>query len=851
MMTNPTAMQSYLPVFTTPFVGRQQELADIAARLHDENCRLLTLVGPGGAGKTRLAIEAAAQAAAFPDGTYFVALQSLCDSNLIDSAVIDALSIPSYGQTDLRQQVLTHLSDKHLLLILDNFEHLLDDVSLVSDLLMAAPCIKLLITSREILNLQEEWLYHVDGMRYPAAEAAEPLENYSAVQLFVQCARRAQPQFSLEENQVAVRRICELVAGMPLAIELAAAWLKRLSCKEIARELERGLDILETSARNIPERHRSMRLVMAQSWAALTPDEQTVFKRLSVFRGGFRREAAEIIAGASLRTMAALVDKSFLRLDMTGRYDIHELLRQYGEEHLLADAADLYETTRRHSVYYAQKLDQLEKGEMLDSEKEWLEGVLEIIDNVRSAFQWSVNEGHVPNIYKLLGGLSSYYQLRYDFQEAVATFTAAVDRLKSITYPDAELQQRTLASSLTCQAWYLIAYDRKHEALAILEEALALLRPLPHNEEIANVLWRIAFLYTENGILDLENRFEIGQRYANEALEITRAMETSFFTIDSLDMLAQFAYEQGDFARAKAFITESLGLAQKYCLYWAASSACTHLCNIYTLEDDLPTAERYGLEALAQSHLMSDKWTQVHANFSMGMLNYTRSDYAKMHQHFKDGLIAGNNLGDMWVSVTAHSGMGVANWYLVKPAEAWADLQTSLQLALSNTRRPDLLPIALVGIAEVLVCIGRHETAIELFTLLANSVFSRYIIKNSARKFLRKLESLVNPAVFAAAQARATSLILADTARAWLNTSIPTLDAVALSPETAVDTVLTEREQEILRLIAVGLSNKAIADQLILSIGTVKWYVNQIFSKLHVTNRTGAVARGRELGLLA
>ena len=405
-------MAAYSTSQTTFFVGRDTELNDIAELINNPLCRLLTLTGPGGIGKTRLAIEVSQrQNGAFADGYCFIPLQPLHSHEFIVSATVDSLRFPFSPNRDLFEQLLEYLSDKSLLLVVDNFEHLLDGVHLLSEILAHAPDVKILTTSRERLNLVEEWVYEVGGLSFPTSEAETKIEDYGAVQLFMQNARRVHRGFTLTQTQKsAVNRICRLVGGMPLGIELSSVWVRVLSCEVIADEITHSLDILETPVRNLAPRHRNMRAAFEPTWHRLTGEERSVFMKLSVFRGGFTRDSAEYVAGATLQTLSALVDKSLVHLDTNGRFSIHELLRQYGEEHLNASPHVCEQTLDLHRAYFMGILAICHKLIVfLGQQKEAFGKIKHELDNVRMAWRRSIQHGHFEEMTTAIEGLWSFY----------------------------------------------------------------------------------------------------------------------------------------------------------------------------------------------------------------------------------------------------------------------------------------------------------------------------------------------------------------------------------------------------------------------------------------------------------
>ena len=401
-----------LPAPRTSFVGRTDELASIDRMLDEPDCRLLTLVGPGGVGKTRLALEAAARRIdRYQHGVHFVPLVGVPAPDLLAPAVAETLQFQvdnAHSAIPARDQLVDFLRERATLLVLDNFEHLLDARDLLTEVIEQAPQVELLTTSRERLQVQSEWVLDVDGLANGSGNGHAG--DSAAVRLFVDRARQVDGAYALtDSDRPHVERVCRLVNGMPLGIELAAAWASTLPCSEIADEIERNLGFLETSMHDVPERHRSLRAAFDQSWRLLSGDERRVFSRLSVFRGTFARDAAAAVAGAGLAELHALVSKSLVRRAGLGRFELHELLRQYAAEQLAAEHMDLADARETHARFYvgmvAARADALIGEDMMEARDE-----LRVeIDNVRAAAEWAVAQWSEDDARAALSSLELFF----------------------------------------------------------------------------------------------------------------------------------------------------------------------------------------------------------------------------------------------------------------------------------------------------------------------------------------------------------------------------------------------------------------------------------------------------------
>lgn len=671
-----------LPVQAKSFVGRATELSQIAQILENPACRLLTLIGPGGIGKTRLALEVAArQAEAFVDGAAFVALASVATTNQIVSAIGDALHLSFAEQADPLEYLLGYLRERHLLLVLDNFEHLLNNAEWVNDILRHAPNVTLLVTSRSRLNLQAEWLFDVEGLSYPARDVPVTLQmlpylaEYSAVKLFVQRTAQVQPQFSLSELTLkSIVPISQQLAGIPLAIELAAAAMRTHSIDMIEQQIRENLNGISTTLRDIPERHRSLRAAFNHSWSLLGETERTLFSRLAIFHGSFTVEAAKQVAGATLFNLGTLIDQSLLRpyVEETyasgSRFMMLEPIREYAMERLLESGE--YETLQHeHANYYVALAE--------NAGTHWYTPTAEIAfrelsreyDNLYTALVWSKASNHptiglqiavsLTPLWKLRGFLSEgsewladLLNLDADNQDA-ASLAVRVRALKcaariatdKFDFADAaQLLKESLAIrhrlgetgnetrlliNAALQARSVGAYQR---ATLLIEDALAEHYAQGDRGGVAECLYKLALVLREQGYLDRALALSL------ERLEIDIEIGDPVNKAQALLALGDIARDRGDVAQTRKYSTESLAIFREFEVQWAISFALNNLAYAAYMEGDLTQAFSLANESVSLFRGMDRGTSIVEALVTLGYVLIAQGKMAEADEALTEAL---------------------------------------------------------------------------------------------------------------------------------------------------------------------------------------------------------------------
>lgn len=661
-----------LPAPATAFVGRDLELTEVASVLAEAEGRLLTLVGPPGAGKTRLALQVAREqlaTGAHRDGVHVVPLEAVRDPDQVPAAIAEALGVRPSAGSDPLASVVAELRDAETLLVVDNVEHLAPGAAALGELVRACARVRILATSRERLNLQDERVFVLSGMSVPeGTPELEEARRTEAVRLFVQRAKRARPDFELDADTLPhVLHVCRTLEGLPLLLELAAAWARVMPCEAIAREIAGDLDLLSRAAHDVPERHRSLRHAFEHSWRLLTPTERDVLARLSVFQGGFERGAAREIAGATLPVLASLVDKSLLRVSPTWRFDRHPLLHAFTEEKLAEDPDARRLALGAHAIHYARRLEALEGA--LDADGSHQAEALRFIDdegpNVRAAWRWMVRHGRSAALAR---GSEAFHRLLQHRGRHREGATLLREALAGIEAGDAD--DRWAAGALrTALAVLVYHLGDLAEAEAIAKEGLTGLGEEAYGPEVhrgintlALVAWRrgahgearrhweqalaqaradddpvSTHIYLVNLAMveRSEGDLDRAAAYLREALELTRALDHRVHTALALNNLGELAYLRGDLDGAEPHLEEALQVAREVGASDLAPMCRLNLALVAFENDALDRAARHTEEALEQVRDSGQRALEIGAVALTGRIAAAQGRDAQARESFR------------------------------------------------------------------------------------------------------------------------------------------------------------------------------------------------------------------------
>jgi predicted ATPase/class 3 adenylate cyclase len=549
-----SAHPNNLPLHHTPFFGRQQEIAEITARITDGNVRLLSIVGPGGMGKTRLALEVAVGLLEqFPYGVYFVQLAPLQNADAVIPAIAGALGFTFYRQDDPQRQLVDFLRDKSLLLVLDNLEHLIPAVTVVNELLIGASKLKIIVTSRERLKIGAETLFNLKGLPYPTGKADLADEEYSSIKLFLNKVQSHSPDFAPSDADLeCIAVICALLDGLPLGIEIAASWIPLISCQELKDELDKSLIAISSPLVDLPDRHKSLNAIFEYSWNLLPVELVNLLMGLTVFRGSFSRIAAEKIAWANLMHLMALCDKSLLSTPLPGRFQLPIPLKQYAVTKIGEGSTDFADISAKHAGFYAQFLHDRKDDFDSDLSKQAMKETATEQDEIRLAWEWATAVVKTTELGMMMKSLFTFMDRSGYYKEGYHCFSTAYN---AIVEKNPENADSVLRGLLLYRTKFEVRLTRYDDAIKSAEEllAMAVSQCLPELEADAlGILGEVN--YKRGKLADAEELIKQCLKIYDKLGIITKQMY-------SIQLLAMIEGMRGNYTRSAELFNECIAKA--------------------------------------------------------------------------------------------------------------------------------------------------------------------------------------------------------------------------------------------------------------------------------------------------
>lgn len=809
------------------FIGRHDELRAIQSILTDETCRILTLVGVGGVGKTELALQTLDNLRTqFADGVYIVLLQSVQTEEGLISAIADALLMNLAGQSPPLNQLEQFLATKDTLVLLDNFEQLVEFSDLLSQLVSNAPGLKFLLTSREALRIQGEHLFSVEGLSLPASYDVDQITKYESAQLFLSHAKRIDRDFSEDKERAGVIRICQLVGGMPLAIEIAASWLPVLRCSEIASEIQKSVNFLQTNFRNANQRHESIKAVFNQTWQRLSASEQDAFKKLSVFRGGFDRTAAEKVAGASLQTLSSLIEKSLIRRHQTGRFNFHELLRQYAESELSED--EKYSIAMKHCDYFSNFLFvrriAFNEGHQLETCNE-----TELnLENIRAAIDFSAEIESIENLEKVAGPFFYYCQMRSRFLESVKVSEKIIDVLAKAG------RHRMVAQTQVYLGWMLLRIGRIDDADRLLESSTTSFYEhnyIPQHGMGSHPLAPHAIIKSIRGEYDLAIEMGKHLKDLSQASEDLHNLSFAYYALTSAYL------NMGEYELANQHGRQAVRLAERCDNFWFKAYCLNEWSKVAIALRDYEEAQSHYRESLRIREQFNDPEGVAVVSAQLGEIAFIQNQYADAIELYERSLSIYQKLNDKGGLATVKWGMGKIAIAKSQFLDASIFLLEALNIAFDIEFIPLVLSI-MIDIADLMIQNQKEQVASRIVATVGTHTAVNAQHQNRLNDVRKRISINID------------DMDSSDFETLYGIVKTALEDFVPVPTANVLVDPLTPRELEILKLINVGMSNPQIGEHLFISTGTVKAHSSSIYSKLAVSNRTEAVSKARYLGII-
>jgi predicted ATPase/DNA-binding SARP family transcriptional activator/uncharacterized protein HemY len=658
-----------LPSPTSALIGRELELSEMAHLLAQTDCRLLTLTGAGGVGKTRLALHAAYDMAqTYADGVYFVALEALTNSAAIPVHIAEVLGVKLQPEPEPLEQITNYLHHKSILLLLDNFEHLIDGATLVSQLVQNCSKLKVIVTSRERLNLEQEHLLPISGLTLPEpSNVLNDALNTDSARLFIERAKRVYPEFNVTEKDLSyLVDICHRLEGVPLALELAAVWIRVMPLSELARELAGNLDILESQSRNRVGRHRSIRAAFDYSWKLLSEKEKQTLRKLSVFRGGFSREAASLVTQTPIALLAALVDKSLLRVLPHGRYDRHPLLYQYTQEKLAEYPEEAAEVKTNHAKYFLSLAERAEPQLQGPEQHWWFGQLVEELDNLRLALDFLQVSNSVLAL-RLAAALGYFWEIRGHYFEGYHYLDELLRMTKDTGYIGTKAMLK--AGNL---AWKQGNHERAYE---LFEQSLVLAKSQ------ADKTLCVEALIALGRVAELNHGDYQGARLHFEAaLKLARALGDKILIANALRQLGAMCVQHAQYQQARHYYEESMELSRLAGDALNRGKSMVNLATVLTYLGFYIEAHRINEESLVLLRSLGDRHGEAITLLNLGMDADSNGDRLETLEKYQQSLLIFKELGDNRMVSHLLNNLGGTYQKYAEPLQAKVLLEESLSI---------------------------------------------------------------------------------------------------------------------------------------------------------------------------
>lgn len=857
----------HLPLPLTSFVGRVREKAAIQSLLGQRGTRLLTLLGPAGVGKTRLALQAAADVGHyFVHGIYFVNLAPIRDPDLLWTVVTQTLGIWQADHRPVMDSLIAYLSDKQLLLILDNFEQLTDSSPQLARLLEICPNLKVLATSRLALKIRGESRFVVPPLAVPNPQRLPDVDSLAAwesISLFVQRVSAVRPDFKLSPaNAQAVAEVCARLDGLPLALELAAARTQLLSPALLRDQLQNRLQLLTGGARDLLPHQRTLRATLDWSYALLPPGEQRLLRCLGVFSGNFSLQAVEAVVGQSTsspKTMEAtalldglhtLLDHSLLQATLSEaepRFNLLETIREYALEHLAANGEEVV-IRHRHATCFLALVEQADPQLRSPAQRDWLQRLAADYDNLRQALVWSRTAADVGDLHlRLTGALAWYWYLQGLFSEGLSWLEAAIHA----PLMTASVRARSPARARALYGAGLLHYFQQSvtQAVAYLTESASIWRAIGDRQGLAYALAHLGVAHRDQGAL--QEAYVV----ATESVTLFRELGDRWGQALALLNLGTVVYKR-DLAAARQAVAESVTIFRDLADPWGQAFALGRLGVLASLQGDLSEAQFYLEAGAAAAREIGDRVLLSARLLNLGDVARAGGRYHQAAQLYGESLSIYRELGIGRGMAAALHNMGYIALFFEDVPRARALFGECLDRGWQIGHQPTI-GAALAGLAATAAVEGRAEQSVQLAGS-AENIFQtlgfhldpvdRVAFDQAMSGLRRQLGEIAFDALWARGQAMtpAQAVIVA---RQYLMHSL--LETNPALPADALDRPfgLTPREVEVLCLLASGLSNEDIARRLHLSLHTVKAHLRNIYSKLAVDSRSAAMRFALEKGL--